>query len=268
MTQRHASPSTSNAATSPAVLLPQLYYNASLPSSYGGVDALAKASEQPHKEVTQWLKTELAYTLHKPARRRFPHRHYMTRKMDMQWQADLVEMQPYARMNKGHRYLLTVVDIFSRYAWAVPLKDKSAPTLLRAFKHLLTTQGRKPRLLQTDQGLEFENKQVRAYLKSHDIEQFSIKSPHKAALVERFNRTLKSHMWRAFTKQGSYKWLDLLPQLLTAYNDSHHRVLGRAPSQVTVENEVDVWQHLYGKAKRPRGKAKYAISDRVRISRY
>jgi transposase InsO family protein len=271
MTDPH-SPSTLSAETSPAVLLPQLYYNASLPSSYGGVDSLVKASGLPRKQVIQWLKSQWAYTLHKPARRKkYLHRRYMVRKMDMQWQADLVEMQPYSRLNKGNRYMLTVIDIFSRYAWALPLKDKTAKSLLAAFKLLLTrkTNGRKPKLLQTDQGLEFENKLVRNYLTNiHGIELFSIKSPHKAAIVERFNRTLKGRMWRAFTKQGSYRWMELLPRILTGYNNSYHRILGRAPSQVTVENEADVWLHMYGGVKKVKGKPKFKIGDRVRVSRY
>lgn len=266
--------STSNATTLAAQQqqLHHLYYNASLPTSYGGLEPLVKASNLPRKEVKKWLESQWAYNLHRPAKKKFPHRKYITRKMDMQWQADLVEMQHFARVNKGYRYLLTVIDIFSRYAWAVPIKDKTAATLVRAFKTLFKqSNGRVPRLLQTDQGLEFENRQVRNYLtREHGIEQFSIKSPHKAAMVERFNRTLKNRMWRAFTKQGSYKWLELLPQLLTAYNNSPHRSLkGMAPSQVTSENESDVWIMQYGSSVAKRSKPpKYKINDRVRISRH
>lgn len=265
--------STSNVKT-PAAQLTPLYYNASLPSSYGGINNLAKASGLSRKTVKKWLESQWAYSLHKPLKRKFPHRRYVSRKMDMQWQADLVEMIPYARENQGYRYLMTVIDIFSRYAWAVPIKNKSAPTLLEAFKTLFNkmTEGRQPNFLQTDQGLEFENKLVREYLNSRGIEQFSIKSPHKAAMVERFNRTLKTRMWRAFTKQGSYEWLQLLPKLLKAYNASKHRTLGCAPEDVNKENESEIWRHLYGGKnsviQKVRKKTKFKVGDRVRISKH
>ena len=195
----------------------------------------------------------------------------MVRKIDFQWQADLVEMQPFAAENDGNRYMLTVIDLLTRYAWAVPLKSKSAKDVLNGLKILLEkmTFGRKPKLLQTDQGLEFENKLVREYLKNkHGIEQFSVKSAHKAAMVERFNRTLKSKMWRAFTKQGNHKWLTLLPKLLTAYNNSIHRSIGRSPANVTRENETEVWLYIYGKKNGPTKKPKFKLNDRVRISRH
>ena len=91
--------------------------------------------------------------------------------------------------------------------------------------------GRKPAFIQTDQGTEFENAKVRAFLKTHGIEQFSVKSPYKAAMVERVNRTLKTRMWRYFTHNGTRKWVDILQKLLRAYNHSHHRVLGRTPQR-------------------------------------
>jgi len=190
--------------------------------------------------------------------------------MDFQWQADLVEMQPFARENRGYRYLLTVIDILSRYAWAVPVMRKSAISMLSSFKTLFKqAKSRKPRLLQTDQGLEFENRPVLNYLQSLGIEQFSVKSEYKAAIVERFNRTLKERMWRAFTKQGTHKWLTLLPRLLHAYNHSFHRTIGRQPAEVTPENEADVWLSVHGR--QPAGrrkKPKFALGNRVRISRH
>src|SRR5713101_4747253 len=253
-------------------LLSGLYYNASLPGSYGGVQQLVKASGLPKKRVQTWLKDQWAYSLHRPARRRFPLRKYMVRGVDSQWQADLVEMQPFSRENKGYRYVMTVIDILSRYAWAVPVIRKSAPSMLAAFKTLFgkMTNGRVPHLLQTDQGLEFENRPVQNYLTEKNIEHFTVKSEYKAALVERFNRTLKSHMWRAFTKQGSHKWLTLLPKLLHAYNHTVHRTIGVAPASVTRENQTDIWLHVHGgePALRKNRKTKFKLGVRVRISRH
>ncbi len=149
---------------------------------------------------------------------------------------------------------------------------KSAPSMLAAFKILFgkMSDGRVPRLLQTDQGLEFENRPVQNYLTEKNIEHFTVKSEYKAAIVERFNRTLKSHMWRAFTKQGSHKWLTLLPKLLHAYNHTVHRTIGVAPASVTRENQTDIWLHVHGGEPAPRKnrKTKFKPADRVRISRH
>lgn len=250
-------------------LLNRLYYNKESTASYGGVNRLVAKSKLPRDQVKKWLSSQLTYTLHRPARKRFPRRKYITRGLDFQHQADLVEMRPYARDNGGYHYLLTLIDIFSRYAWAKPLKRKTAPETAKVLAEIYSKSGRIPKLLQTDAGKEFENKPVRDYLSSIEVEQFSLASPMKAALVERFNRTLKEKMWRIFTKQGSHKWLDILPKLLFSYNNSPHRSLkGRTPAEVTKANESTIWLQQYGKLqKATKKKPKFAIGDRVRISK-
>lgn len=250
-------------------LLERLYYDAQSTGSYGSVKALSTASKLHQNQVRKWLQSQFTYTLHRRALKKFPRRRYMTRGMDMQHQADLVEMQPYAGENNGYRYMLTLIDLFSRYAWAEPLKSKSADDTAKLLKKIYSTSKRIPKYLQTDAGKEFENKPVREYLNSIGVEQFSIASPLKAAVVERFNRTLKDRMWRMFTKQGSYKWLDILPKLVHSYNNSPHRSLkNMAPSEVTKENETDVWLQMYGgKKKKKVKKPAFKVGDRVKVSK-
>lgn len=259
----------SSVPTSVAKKLEAVYYNIGSPGGYGGREALQRETRVSKPRVTQWLEEQRVYSLHKPARKRFPTRHYQVSEMDQQWQADLVEMIPFARDNGGHRYMLVVIDVFSRYAWAVPLKSKSARDVMEGFRSILDSPPhRRPQFLQTDQGKEFENQTVREFLRSnYQIEQFSVKSPFKAALVERLNRTLKARMWRYFTHRGTRRWIDILPQLLEAYNGSFHRILGRSPASVNRENEMEVWSHLYGGRKPPKGKSKFKVGDRVRLSK-
>lgn len=256
-----------------AALLNEIYYNASNPASYGGVAKLVKASGLPKKEVAEWLKTQWTHTLHQPMRKTFDRRRYITRGLDYQFQADLVEMQPFSKQNRGMRYLLTVIDVFSRYAWARPLKTKTGKDITLAFKSIFDKSKRIPRLIQTDQGLEFENRIFRSYLNNLGVELFSVKSPHKAALVERFNRTLKTRMWRVFTKQGNHKWLDILPRLVDSYNKSVHRIVGQTPASVTKDNETRIWTRMYAtgdkavtSTRRDR-KTRFKLGQRVRLSR-
>ena len=152
-------------------------------------------------------------------------------------------MIPWARENAGNRYILMVIDIFSRYGWARPLKRKTPGEVVNALKSVFVTSGRKPLMyLQTDQGEEFENKQVREFLQLHGIKQFSGKSQFKASIVERWNRTIKSKMFRYFTHVGKRRWLEVLPKLIKGYNASIHRSIGMAPRDVNKRNEFQLWK--------------------------
>lgn len=247
--------------------LAELYYTPGGSVAYSSAAALARAARLPIPYVQQWLQSQRTYTLHRQARKRYRTRRYRTMGLDHQWQADLVEMQPWATKNRNYRYILTVVDLLSRYAFARPLLRKTPEKVIEAFQSIFQAEGRKPRFLQTDQGKEFENKPMRTFLGQQGIEQFSVKSPHKAAVVERFNRTLKEKMWRYLTYKNTEKWIDALPLLIKGYNHAHHRIIDRAPASVNAFNAMNVWQHLYGKPEKKVRRRQLQIGDQVRISK-
>ena len=178
--------------------------------------------------------------LHKPARRNYLCRKYDIRGVDETWQADLVEMQSYARVNKGYRYMLTVIDIFSKYSWVISVKKKTGEDVTAAIKSVLRESGRVPKNLHTDRGKEFYNKNFQTLMMKYGINLYSTFNNLKASICERFNRTLKNEMWKKFSHRGNYKWLDILPDLLTAYNERKHRTTGMKPKDVTKSNENDV----------------------------
>ena len=121
------------------------------------------------KSTTQkWLESQLAYTLHKPARRRFKRNRVFFNGKDEQWQANLEDSQALKRDNDGYRFLLTVIDVLSKYAWLVPLKDKTGKSLVDAFDKIFKIDGRVPECLQTDAGKEFLNKEFQQVLASKD----------------------------------------------------------------------------------------------------
>ena len=194
------------------------------------------------------LEKELAYTLHKPVRRRFPTLRMQVWGMDHQWVADLVEVQRLAKHNGGTRYLLTVLDVLSKYAWVEPLKDKTGRSLAQAWERLLKrAHPCRPRQLQTDKGKEFYNRPFQQVLKKHAIHHFSTYGDTKASVIERFNRTLKERLYRYLTAVNTLKFVDVLPQVVQGYNASWHRSIGRAPQDVTPHNELEVWhpRHPY-----------------------
>ena len=128
--------------------LQERYYDPKRAGSYGGVAALRRAV--PEHNVEQWLSEQDAYTLHKPVRRRFKRHCVIVGGPNQQWQADLVDMSRLKKTNDGITFLLTVIDVFSKIAWCVPLKNKSAVSLVAAFTQLLSN--RAPNTLQTDKG--------------------------------------------------------------------------------------------------------------------
>ena len=246
--------------------LSDVYYDIKHPAGFASIAKLAKATGISQKAVKAWSKEQPAYTLHQQARKKYPTRPYVIHDIDEQWQADLAEVGLIADFNEGYRYILTVIDIFSRYAWARSLKSKCGNDVAAAFKTIFD-EGRIPKRIQTDQGREFENRHVRALFDEHSIELFSVKSAYKAALVERFNRTLKHRIWRYFTAENRQVWTEVLQDAVYAYNHSIHRSIKRKPADVTSEDVGDMRDLMAKKPKPPVGKDDIHIGDSVRISK-
>ena len=222
------------------------YHDPRAPGSLGGVQRFAKAHRLPLKKAQWVLERDLAYTLHKPPRRRFPTVPVIVGGLDDQWVADLVEVQPLAKYNRGIRYLLMVLDVLSKYAWVQPLKDKTGVALVHAFDKILKQGRRHPNRLQTDRGKEFYNRTFQRWLDEQGIQHFSTEGDAKASVVERFNRTLKERLYRYFTAANTLRFDDVLPELVQGYNATRHRSIGMAPQDVTWDNEEAVWKRLYG----------------------
>ena len=173
----------------------QLYKDPKVAGALGGIVRFAKTHGIPVKQVKKALERDVAYTLHKPVLRSFPTSRVQVMGIDDQWVADLVGMQKLSKYNRGTKYLLTIVDAFSKTAWVEPVKDKSGPKMKEAFINVLKrAKPRKPKHLQTDKGTEFYNAPLQRYFEHVGIRHFSTSGDAKAGLVERFNRTLKGRI--------------------------------------------------------------------------
>lgn len=205
-------------------------------------------------------KRDIAFELHKPVRRNYTRRTVNVYGKNDLWQADLVEMIPHSKKNKGYKYILCVIDCFTKFAWATPLKSKTADEVSKAMSKILIN--RTPRLIQVDNGKEFYNSKFDLLMSKHNIKKYSVYSTMKACIIERFNRTLKSLMYREFTSTGSYKWVELLPLLINKYNNSKHRSIGMTPIQAD-ENPTSV---TIKQRKINERKNKFKVGDKVRVS--
>ena len=175
-----------------------------------------------------------------------------------------MDLSSISKYNDGYKFLITVIDVFSKVAWVVPLKNKSGQTLTGAFSKLF--QEHKPAHLQTDKGMEFLNKSVQKVFKDHKINFYTSENEDvKASVAERFNRTLKTKMWKYFTHKNTMRYVNVLDDLVHSYNNTFHRTIKMTPSEVNAQNEEEIRTRLY----RPKSKLvwKFQVGDKVRLAR-
>ena len=190
---------------------------------------------------------QLADELHKPITRKFTKRRVFSKGVDEIWAADLVEMGKFSEWNKGFKYLLMVIDVFSKFGWIEPLKDKKGETVAAAFEKIFKL--RQPRLLWTDKGKEFYNKNVNQLLSQKNIKLYSTENEEKSSVVERFNRTIKEKMWKMFSANNNTIYIDKIGELLKNYNSSVHRSIKMAPIAASdIKNSNRVFANLYSDA--------------------
>lgn len=210
---------------------------------------------------------QLVNEIHSPARRNYVRIKTEMRGISDTLQADLVEMIPFARLNRGNKYILTAINIFSKKAYARPLKSKSAEEVKAALENILDSLGHTIKHIHTDRGKEFYNTTVSTMLQSRHIHLYSTFSRMKAAICERFNRTLKSRMWKYFSLRSTNEWLDILPKLVSEYNNTKHRTIKMKPNEVNRSNEEQLLLNIYKNSAPALPKTKFKVNDSVRISK-
>jgi hypothetical protein len=267
-------------------LLHDLYYNIEqYPEALTSVNNLLKlvnrrkTSEKkkkvPVEVVRQFLsRQQPTYTRHRPAVKVAVRRNRMLSSgIGTAYQADLADVQSLAtkRGNRGVHFLLCVIDIFSRMAWVRPLRRKSAQDVRDALESIWqdpTMAPRKPTnsnariTMGTDKGKEFLNSAVQQWFRERNIEHFTLQGDHKAAIVERFQRTLKDRLQRMMSSRPPaerYIYIDRLPAVVSAYNRSRHSSLGGLrPAEIDRHNEQEIWQRQY----RPLSRKRYTRRPR------
>jgi len=213
------------------------------------------------KNDTIWT-DQLANELHKPVIKNFPKRKVYVNGIDKIWAADLVEMQAFLKSNRGVRYFLTVIDVFSKFGWMLPLKDKTGKSVADVFKEIFKKPKRKPEKLWTDKDREFYNKHV----KELGVELCSTENEVKSSVAERWNRTMKEKMFKYLTANNTNKYIDVLDDFVERYNNTRHSSIKMTPVEASKkEIEVRVYRNLYPDLTRRAMRAKFKTGDKVRI---
>ena len=200
-----------------------------------------------------------------------PKKIYITNKTDVYyiddiWSLDILDLKDYGpENNRGYRYVLVVIDNFSKYGWTVPPKNKNALTIKVSFENILINSKRKPNLIESDRGKEFYNNIFQEFLNKNDIKLYSRNSSYGAVFAERFNRTIRDLLKRPVFEKGDGNWIDVLQSITKQYNNRIHSSTKLTPIQASLKkNESFVYKNLLDK--RNKIKAKYQINDLVRVA--
>ena len=207
---------------------------------------------------------QLANELHKPIIKKFNKRKVYASFKDNIWGVDLADMRLLSKFNKGFRFLLCVIDIFSKYAWVIPLKDKKGISIVNAFQIILKESSCKPNKIWVDIESEFYNSSFKKWLKDNDIEMYSTNNEGKSVIAERFIRTLKNKIYKYMTSISTSKnvYIDKLDDIVKKYNNTYHKSIKMKPFDVKDNTYIGFKKEVNDK------NPKFKVGDQVRTSKY
>lgn len=215
-------------------------------------------------------KLQVVEELHRGARKNFARRPYLMKAVDETFQADLIQLTQYAKENKNHNYILVVIDIFSKYAWTEPVKNKTAICVTNAMQSIFKRSDRICQKLHTDNGKEFFNKLFDKLMKSYNIHHYATFSVMKASIVERLNRTLQAKLWKMFSFRGNHRWINDIQKITESYNTIKHHTIKMKPCEVNHKNESNLLHTVYKNNSlfHVNEISRLKMNDFVRISKY
>ena len=216
------------------------------------------------KNVKNWLLDQEIYGIHQQYKRNFPKNPFVARNIDHSWHMDLVEISK-PQYNSNYKYILMAIDTLSKYGMAEKMKNKKGSTVIDRLKSMFKKSKRKPRIIITDAGKEFLNRQFKNFLKSKKIKhQVIFGSPNKAAIVERWNRTIKEIIQKYMSYNNTYHFIHVLQKIVDSYNRNKHSRTKFRPIDVSKYNERQVYRNLY-KINVEQQKPNLKIGDKVRV---
>ena len=208
----------------------------------------------------------LSHELHKPKRVNFERRRVISNHIDDIWGIDLITMIKYSKQNNNYKYILTVIDFFSKHSWCYPLKNKNSNEIINSFKDIFKKSKRKPKMIQSDEGSEFTNKQVQKFFNDNNIKWYhTYNRDIKCSICERYNRTILNKIYKNFTLNNNTIWIKDLNKLVKEYNYSYHRTIKMKPIDASKKSNENIVRKNYNFEiidKKP----KFSIGDKVRVS--
>ena len=206
---------------------------------------------------------DLSNELNKPTINKFERQKVIVNNINEIHSTDLVDMSQYSKMNRGYKYIFTNIDVFSKIAYAFPLKSKKIGDIKPCFEKIF--EKNKPKYIWSDEEPAFLSKEMQQFFKNNNVKIYHTNSHLKAVIIERFNRSLRELMMKEFVKNNNTIWYNILPKLIKIYNNRYHNTIKMKPMQVNKSNEKYIKENIYTYDKTSKT-PKFKINDLVRIS--
>ena len=229
-------------------------------------DALAYSAIKTKKTLglgNNFIMENLSQELNKPTINKFPRQKIIVNHINEIHRTDLVDMTQYSKINKGYKYIFTNIDVFSKIAYAFPLKSKKIQDIKPSFEKIF--EKNKPKYIWSDKEPAFLSKEMQQFFKDNNVKIYHTNSHLKAVVIERFNRSLRELMMKEFVKNNNTVWYNILPKLIKIYNNRYHSTIKMKPIEVNKSNEKYIKENIYTYNKTSKN-PKFKINDLVRIS--
>ena len=176
-------------------------------------------------------------------------------------------MIKYSKQNKNYKYILTVIDFFSKYSWCYPLKSEKSEEIINSFKNMFKKSKRKPEFIQSDERTEFTNNQTQTFFKNNNIKWYhTFNRDIKCSICKRYNRTILNKIYKNFTLNNNATWINDLDKLANEYNNSYHRSIKTKPKIASLKSNENIIRNNLYIFKITNKNPKFSIADRVRVS--
>ena len=205
---------------------------------------------------------DLSNELNKPTIQKLERQKVIVNYINEIHSTDLVDMTQYSKMNRGYKCIFTNIDVFSKIAYAFPLKSKKIQDLKACFQKIFN---KKPKFIWSDKEPAFLSKEMQQFFKDNNVKIYHTNSHLKAVVIERFNRSLRELMMKEFVKNNNTIWYNILPKLIKIYNNRYHSTIKMKPIEVNKSNEKYIKENIYTYDKTSKI-PKFKINDLVRIS--
>ena len=229
-------------------------------------DALAYSAIKTKKTLglgNNFTMENLSQELNKPTINKFERQKVIVNHINKIHSTDLVDMSQYSKINKNYKYIFTNIDVFSKIAYAFPLKSKKIQDIKPCFEKIF--EKNKPKFIWSDKESSFLSKEMQQFFKDSNVKIYHTNSHLKAVVIERFNRSLRELMMKEFVKNNNTIWYNILPKLIKIYNNRYHSTIKMKPIEVNKSNEKYIKENIYGYNKTTKN-LKFKINDLVRIS--
>ena len=229
-------------------------------------DALAYSAIKTKKTLglgNNFTMENLSQELNKASINKFERQKVIVNHINEIHSTDLVDMTQYSKFNKNYKYIFTNIDVFSKIAYAFPLKSKKIQDIKPCFEKIF--KNNKPKYIWSDKEPAFLSKEMQKFFKNNNVKIYHTNSHLKAVIIERFNRSLRELMMKEFVKNNNTVWYNILPKLIKIYNNRYHNTIKMKPNQVNKSNENYIKENIYTYNKTSKF-PKFRINDLVRIS--